>query len=105
MLCPSPTEHKLAQLRRSQGIRHRMGPAKGQPQLPKKSYQRVHVRRGLDELLLTEELPLTTAAPPAERRVLKELGCKIFQPRFRPLSELSTRSSPKRQEVMTLTSS
>ena len=71
---PVPTEHKLAQLRRSQGIRHRMGPTKGQPQLPKKFYQRVRVHRGLDELLLTEALPLTTAAPPAEQRVLQELG-------------------------------
>jgi len=56
---PASTEHKLAELRRSQGIRHRLGPEKGQPQLPKKSYQRVRVQRGLDEVLTTESLPLS----------------------------------------------
>ena len=76
---PASTEHKLAQLRRSQGIRHRLGPEKGEPQLPKRSYQRVRVQRGLDDVLTTESLPTTTPAPAAEQRVLGLLGLGTLQ--------------------------
>jgi len=79
---PAPTEHKLAELRRSQGIRHRLGPEKGQPQLPKKSYQRVRVQRGLDQVLNTEALPATTPAPAAELRILSQLGLDTLQNRL-----------------------
>lgn len=78
---PASTEHKLAELRRSQGIRHRLGPEKGQPQLPKKSYQRARVQKGLDEVLTTEALPTTTPAPAAELRVLGQLGLDTLQSR------------------------
>jgi len=71
---PASTEHKLAELRRSQGIRHRSGPEKGQAHLPKKSYQRTRVQRGLDEVLSTGALPATTSASAAELRVLAQLG-------------------------------
>jgi len=79
---PASTEHKLAELRRSQGIRHRLGPEKGQPQLPKKSYQRVRVQRGLDEVLTTESLPITTPPPAAEVRTLGAMGLSTLQPRL-----------------------
>jgi transposase len=79
---PGPTEHKLAQLRRSQGIRHRLGPEKGQSQLPKKSYQRARVQKGLDAVLTTEALPMTTPAPAAELRILGQLGLDALQTRL-----------------------
>lgn len=79
---PASTEHKLAELRRSQGIRHRLGPEKGQPQLPKKSYQRVRVQRGLDEVLKTESLPATTPASAAELRILGSLSLRSLQKRL-----------------------
>jgi hypothetical protein len=41
-----PTEHKLAELRRSQGIRHRLGPEKGQSQLPKNPINECVYNRG-----------------------------------------------------------
>ena len=79
---PASTEFKLAQVRRSQGIRHRLGPEKGQAQLPKKSYQRVRVQRGLDNVLATEALPATTPAPAAELRILRQLGLDALQHRL-----------------------
>jgi hypothetical protein len=79
---PASTEHKLAELRRSQGICHRLGPEKGQSQLPKKSYQRVRVQRGLDIVLTTEAEPATTPAPAAELRILTQLGLVTLQNRL-----------------------
>lgn len=61
---------------------HRLGPEKGQAQLPKKSYQRVRVQRGLDEALTTEALPVTTPAPAAELRILSLLGLDTLQNRL-----------------------
>jgi len=59
---PASTEHKPADLRHSQGIRHRSGPEKGQAQLPKKSHERVRPQRGLNEV------PSTKRCPPPHRR-------------------------------------
>jgi hypothetical protein len=98
---------KLAELRRSQGIRDRLGPEKGQSQLPKKSYQRVRVQQGLDKVLTTEALPVTTPAPPAELRILSQLGLDTLQNRLqasvRTLSPVSPaeriRKGPRSKEA------
>ncbi|MGH8241835.1 MAG: IS110 family transposase [Steroidobacteraceae bacterium] len=80
---PATVEAKFARLRRTQQIQRLVGPKKGTPRPPQYgSGIRTRGRKSLDAVLRQEGLPATQSPPPAEKRVVNQLGLLDFSRRI-----------------------
>jgi transposase len=80
---PATVEAKFARLRGTQQNRRPVGPKKGTVRPAQYgSGVRTRKRQSLDEVLSREGLPVTQTPPPAETRVVKELGLFDFTRRI-----------------------
>lgn len=100
---PATVETKLARLRVSQTGKRKTGSSKGQPRsVNYGSGSGTRQQKSLDRVLASEQLPITTQAPPGEQRMIGELQLEPFTQTLQSESRKPRRLHDRKRDTAAL---